>query len=116
MKEIMTSGNARKKKFIEFYMTRSSQSNMAGSSDGAATQTGAIIEVNVKLKRNVGLLNLCDCFLLVVSINLSLYQLTDEERAVLKECSRNSILFRGNSLIELTLRECKNLINLNLWS
>jgi len=38
---------------------------MAGSSDGAASQTGAIIE------------------------------LTDEERAVLKECSRNSILFRG---------------------
>ena len=76
---------------------------MAGSSDGAATQTGAIIEVNVTLKRYVGLLNLCDYFLLIASINLSLYQLTDEERAVLKECSRNSILFRGNSLIELTL-------------
>ena len=60
LKEIMTSGNARKKKFIEFYMTCWNQSNMASSSDGAASQTGAIIEVKVKLRRNDGHLNLCD--------------------------------------------------------
>ena len=48
---------------------------MAGSSEGAAKQAGAIIEVHYifKLKRNGGLLNSCDCFLLIVSINLSLY-------------------------------------------
>lgn len=45
---------------------------MAGSSDGAASQTGAIIEV-FKFKLNSGWFKSCDCFLLIVYIDVSLY-------------------------------------------
>lgn len=41
--------------------------------------------------------------MLIVSINLSLYQLTDEERALVQECARNAVFTRGTVLIASVL-------------